>query len=40
MDDYRLTRLEAERSFVTQLIESLAGDDYQQAWTEFFGGKS
>ncbi|GAB3912824.1 PadR family transcriptional regulator [Kibdelosporangium lantanae] len=37
-DDYRLTRLEAERSFVTQLIESLAGDDYQQAWTEFFGG--
>jgi DNA-binding PadR family transcriptional regulator len=38
-EDYRLAQLEAERSFVTRLAESIAGDDYRQAWDEFFGGK-
>jgi len=39
-EDYRLTKLEAERSFVEQLAESVAGDDYKQAWNEFFRGKT
>lgn len=39
-EDYRLTKLEAERSFVGQLAESVAGDDYKQAWNEFFRGKT
>jgi DNA-binding PadR family transcriptional regulator len=38
-EDYRLTKLEAERSFVQQLAESVAGDDYKQAWNEFFREK-
>ncbi|WP_328608290.1 PadR family transcriptional regulator [Amycolatopsis sp. NBC_00345] len=38
-EDYRLAKLEAERSFVERLAESVAGDDYRQAWDEFFGEK-
>jgi DNA-binding PadR family transcriptional regulator len=36
-DDYRLALLEAECRFVTGLIDSLRGPEYERAWHEFFG---
>ncbi|ACZ88558.1 PadR family transcriptional regulator [Streptosporangium roseum] len=39
-DEYRLTVLEAERRFVTGLIESLKQPDYIRAWQEIFGSQT
>jgi DNA-binding PadR family transcriptional regulator len=38
-EDYRLTKLDAERGFVARLAESVAGEDYRQAWESYFEGK-
>ncbi|MGW7536065.1 PadR family transcriptional regulator [Amycolatopsis sp. NPDC054798] len=39
-EDYRLTKVEAERGFVERLSESVAGEDYRQAWDTYFKGRS
>ncbi|MBB5084724.1 PadR family transcriptional regulator [Nonomuraea endophytica] len=39
-EDYRLTKVEAERAFVERLAASVAGDDYRQAWNHQFRGKT
>jgi DNA-binding PadR family transcriptional regulator len=38
-EEYRLGLLEAEKRFVTGLIESLKQPDYDRLWHEFFGSK-
>lgn len=39
-EDYRLEVLEAERRFVTRLIESLKRPDYIRSWNEIFGSRT
>ncbi|WP_188190187.1 PadR family transcriptional regulator [Nonomuraea sp. SYSU D8015] len=39
-DDYRLSLLEAERQFVTELIESLKQPAYMRAWQETLGSQT
>jgi hypothetical protein len=39
-EDYRLATVKTERAFVERLAESVAGDDYREAWNHHFGGKT
>ncbi|GAA3083929.1 PadR family transcriptional regulator [Streptosporangium carneum] len=39
-EEYRLAVLDAERTFITQLIESLKQPDYVRAWQEIFGSRT
>ncbi|MCW2880795.1 MAG: PadR-like family transcriptional regulator [Sphaerisporangium sp.] len=39
-EEYRLALLDAERHFVTELIEYLKQPDYVQAWQDIFGEKT
>jgi DNA-binding PadR family transcriptional regulator len=39
-DDYRIAQLEAERTFVTQLVASLEDPDYVKGWHKVFGDET